>query len=477
MHSNAARCDTLSALVQAHFDKVLASGLDCYGPDHTAMWMASLDTATGRYPIDDTRPEHIGKRVYRNIDAPKGCSLYWDQPAVVAAHALSRCVNDERYVRAADAYVRDFLKRCVASNGIFLWGNHYYYDAFRDVVMRFKSREDPIPCDPESESGELHEIRPIVPAWETFWRVDPHATDRAIRAAAAGHLVNADTGEFDRHAGRTSGCAFIEHGATMIESLAWLYAKTGDPALLEPARAMARFSFEHRHPNTGLLENNPTVDRWDKTTSTTEAGLWAGCLVRAAGLANEPAWIDMADAALSAWLAVGYDENAGRYYGRLRVADGTPIFDPPQTPYEPGNHADLWRPLFPAHDYPMQCAEAALSLYQLTSKPTYRTACERWHDMIDRELPARNGQGGYAEHYGRCLHFLLGCHTVFDEPAYLKLAHRIANEAVTVLFAQNMFRSHPGEDRYDAVDGVGFLLLGLLWLERGEEVDAMGLGW
>ena len=46
-----------------------------------------------------------------------------------------------------------------------------------------------------------------------------------------------------------------------------------------------------------------------------------------------------------------------------------------------------------------------------------------------------------------------------------------------VLFDDGMFRGHPGEHRYDAVDGVGYLLLALIALETGQEPDLMGSGW
>jgi hypothetical protein len=39
-----------------------------------------------------------------------------------------------------------------------------------------------------------------------------------------------------------------------------------------------------------------------------------------------------------------------------------------------------------------------------------------------------------------------------------------------------MFRGHAGEDRYDAVDGVGYLLLSLLYLETGKRADYLGFG-
>ena len=459
----------------SHFDKLIENGLAVYGADPCAMWMASLDTKTGQYPEDDRRPPHIPKRAYRYIDAPRGSNLYWDQPAIAAAHAVSQITGMKRYADAADAYVRDFLDRCVAPNGMFLWGNHYYYDAFRDAPVWFG--ETPVPCLLTKESGKLHEMRPIVPAWDSFWRISPEKTERAIRAAVDGHLVDPDTGRFNRHADNEEGCAFLEAGGILVDTLSWLHQKTGDAELVGTAGKIALYSFQNRNESTGLLENNPTVTRWDKHTSTTEVGLWAGCLLRAASRCHVAEWAEMADAAVSAWLRLGYDETAERFYGRLDVGTGAPILGPKETTYQPGDHSDLWDPLFPAHDYPMPFAESCLALYRITGKDIYQTACRRWINQIRNSLPARHGKGGYAEHYGRCLNFLLGYAKIMDDSAAHDLAINVADEAMNVLYSHGMFRGHAGEDRYDALDGVGFLLLALMRLQTGSEPETMGLAW
>jgi len=159
------------------------------------------------------------------------------------------------------------------------------------------------------------------------------------------------------------------------------------------------------------------------------------------------------------------------------VSDGEPILGPKETIYQPGDYSDLWEPLFPAHDYPMPFAESCLNLYLLTGKEIYREACWLWANQIHASLPARSGKGGYAEHYGRCIHFLLAYKEVFGEPLVYDLAIDLCDEAIEFLFAQDMFRGHPGEDRYDALDGVGFLLLALIRLHTDEEPEMMGLGW
>ena len=463
-------------LIRSHLDAIIATGTDVYGPEHTSMWMSCLDIHTGRYPLDDSRPPHIGKRVYRSIDAPKGSSLYWDQPLVVAAHNLSQLTSDPRYQEAADAYVTAFLGRCVAANGMFLWGNHYYYDAYRDLVLWFKGEEEPRPVDMVTENGWLHEMRPFSPAWETFWRISPQATERAIRQLGQQHLFDTAVGGFNRHADGRRSHAFLEAGGVLIETLAWLWTKTRDPALSEMALRMARFSWGHRGPETNLVENSPVFDRWDKYVCTTEVGLWASSLVRAADLTGVAEFQAIARQAVAAYLERGYDAEVGRYFGRLRVADGAPERGLRVTLYQPDVHSDLWNALFPIHDYPMSLAESCLALYQRTRDDLFLEGVRRWIRIIEEEIPARGGRGAYAEHYGRCIHFLCGAAQGLASEEIWDLANRVADEALSVLYAQGMFRGHPGEDRYDAVDGVGFLMLGLLYLHTGAPPDLMGLG-
>jgi uncharacterized protein YyaL (SSP411 family) len=81
------------------------------------------------------------------------------------------------------------------------------------------------------------------------------------------------------------------------------------------------------------------------------------------------------------------------------------------------------------------------------------------------------GRGAYAEDYGRAIHFLVRASRSLERPEYRQLARRIADEAVKHLYIveAGMFRSHPSEDRCDAVDGPGILLLALLYLDSDDE--------
>jgi len=468
--------------VRSHFDKVLRRGLADWGPEPTRMWMSSLDTATGAYPEDDTRPADIPRRHYRAIDAPRGCALYWDQPLIVAAHALSGIVGDQRYARAADAYVGDFLGHCVARDGVFLWGNHYFWDVSRGCVVKFKGDEAPEPVDLDTESGDYHETRPIPPAWDLFARVGAQATETEIRTFVANSLFDPERGGFNRHADGKRGCAFLEAGGIIVESLSWLYERTGDRDLVETATRVASFSLAHRNEGTGLVENNPTVTRWDKHASTTEIGMFCGSLLRAhRRFGDDGELVARASKGVERFIHYAMDEAPGGCYGKVAVADGSPVLGEatgvPHAAHRPGDCADPWRPLFPAHDYPFQLGECCVELFRRTGGEAFRRGAEVLTEIVRRSLPARDGRGAYAEHYGRCIHLLSNCAAAFERPEFRALAEDVAREAVAMLYAQDMFRSHPGEDRYDAVDGLGYLFVSLLELETGRAIGMMGSGW
>ena len=469
-------------LIRSHYDRMIQVGVDNYGPVKSALWLASVDVEKGGQP---DRPDPATKRTYRFIHAPRGSNLYWEQPAIVAAYQLSLLGREPKYAQFGERYLRDFLKLCVSEqNGLFLWGNHLYYDVFTDKIVGF--------------NGGHFETRPLPVAWDMFWRLSPEATERCIRTMGVQYLIDPKTGYFDRHASiklteppppaRAGTYPFLESGGVFCESLTWLSAKTGhkDSTLVERALLVARYSFSTRGEKTGLLQNQSGPNqRWDFHGSTTEVGLWANCLLRSAEYAGRTEFLDMAREAVAAYLRHGFDEKTGRYYGQLNYLDGTPrkpernASDGPETFYQPAEYAELWEPLFPTHNYPMSMAEASLTLYQKTGDTLFLQAVHRWASQIAHSMPANEGKGAYADQYGRCIHFLVRASHVLGDESYFKRARQLAAEATGHLFNRRsgMFRSHPGEERCDAVDGIGLLFLALIYLEQGKEYDLMGFSW
>lgn len=95
--NKSAPIDCLS-LIRRHYDGVLRAGTDTYGQQHTAMWLASIGICNGGLP---EAPSPQKTRVYREISAPRGSTLYWEQPAGAAAYHLSILTGDSRYSQAA----------------------------------------------------------------------------------------------------------------------------------------------------------------------------------------------------------------------------------------------------------------------------------------------------------------------------------------------------------------------------------------
>lgn len=191
----------------------------------------------------------------------------------------------------------------------------------------------------------------------------------------------------------------------------------------------------------------------------------------------------MAAEAVKSYLRYGYDKETRRYFGQLRVADGTPVLKdnpiPGHEEYFPGNHSDVWNANFPSHDYPMAFASTCVELYRRTKAEPFGEAIERWAGALQEQpvpTTASNGRGGYAELFGRAIQFLLDAAEVTGEARYRERASALAADARKILYVNRMFRGHAGEDRYDAVDGVGFLLLALYSLETGARPDYLGFG-
>lgn len=466
--------------IKKHYDTLITCGLAACGPDSNAMWMASLDVHTGQPLTASQHPPQIEPRTYRAIHAPNGVNFYWDQPHLVAAHVLSEITGDARYASAADACIQAFLERSSASCGLLLWGNHYYYDATRGERLWFDQYNPPAPLGLHAITAHLHELHPIPPAWDLLWCVQPQTTRAALEAMRQHHLIDPAIGTFARHADQQPGQDDLASGGILVESMAWLYARTHERGLAELALNIARYTFMQRSPTTGLLPVASQARDWCRHTCTTEVGLWAGSLLRAAAYTGLSQFRTIARDAVMAYLNHGWDTETWRYFGRLNISDGTPQHDDTGSDqishYQPGPYAAIWNATFPSHDYPLALAETCVSLYQQTQQPAFRRAVENWAEIIAGQTYENAPPVRYAEQFGRAIHFLLRAAQVLEENRYRVQAVELADVAIEALYAGPMFRGHSGEDRYEAVDGVGYLLLALLYLETGRQPDYRGFG-
>ena len=431
------------ALIESHLKSLTSNGTDSFGPVKNSMWMSIINVETGKPPV---KP-HTPSRTYREIGAPRGTSFYWDQSLAVAALNISRITNNRKYSDSVYAYRDSFMERCIDSNGIFMWGNHIYYDAYKDEVRKF--------------NRGYHELRTITPAWEIFWKKSPEVTEKYIRVMTERHITNKKTGEFNRHDDGKRGIPFLESGGVLVESLCWLWTKNKDSELLKTALLIASYSFKHRGKETGLIRNQPIRNRWDKKVSTTEVGRWAGSILAAYRYTQKKEFLEMAEKGVLAYLKFGFDKEEGKYFGQLNIENGKAV-SPEKVGYWPRKYSDLWtQDQWPTHDYPMSMAITCLDLYKLTGKKDYLTAIKRWKVIIEKTVASKNQ--AYAYQYGRCISFLVLSGQFLKDQSYLYLAKELAAEAVSKLFKNGMFKSHTDNKHYESVGGVGELAMVLFF--------------
>lgn len=463
----------LLRIISQHLDTLVLKGAAHLGRVPLGFWPASMDPRAGRvHRPDDIEPD---ARPDRALEAPGGSTVYGDLPSLAAAHNLSRCTGQPRWALAADACVRALLARCVARSGLILWGNHYYWDPWAGCVMGLVGGGDePAPVDPNSSEGELHELRPIRVPWAMLHRISPNRTDCCIRRMGERHVVDAATGEFNRHADGQSGRAFLASGGILVESFAWLAgaSERDEPELIDRARRVATFSFAHRGEATGLVINEPLGGDWQARCATTEVGLWARCLLWASRTPGLEDLADLAAGACEAYLALGFDEKTGRYHGKLDVAAGSPVLDEQAGSRQGGDDAGLWAAPLASHDHPLSLAGACVELYRRTGRACFGVGVQRFARWVTASPPPDVASAG---HLGRAIEFLLDAADVLDEPALAEAAGELADRAVSTLYAHGMFKGRGDIDRYRAVDGVGYLLLSLLRLGTARSADYLDM--
>jgi len=293
---------------------------------------------------------------------------------------------------------------------------------------------------------------------------------------AARHLYDPATGGFSRHDDARREHAFIEPGGILCESLAWLFRRTGDPDLLDTALRIARYSLSHRDTGTGLVPNEPDMGRWDAKVSTSEIGLWAQCLLRAERHTGNGEFLAMARQAVRAYLQHAYDPRTGRFHGQLGLRDGRPAT--PEAPgYWPRQYADPWNTdQWATHDCPLAAAEACLELHERTGDDAFLDAARSWARVLVAYRPQRAAEWACADSYGRGVHFLTRAGLQLAEPRVVADAGVLAEEAVAALWKDGMFQGYPAAGVYEAVDGVGVLLLALLFLQSRGASGRQGFG-
>ncbi len=454
-------------------DLLIEHGTDRYGKVHSPILMNILDVRTRACPADPLPLDERFRVIRRGRRGPGGANLYLDQPTIRTMMALTQVTGQTKYADFARRSLSYTLKHLVDDKGLLWWGYHRHYDAHRDVMT--------------GHSGNHHEIHINQAIWPILWEVDRQAVVREIEAIWQWHVIDKATGEVNRHADGQRGCDFAMTGGEIARAFAFLSAKTGETKWLDRAKLVANWYWRARHPETGLIPNRPNAgkQRFDGSHfDTSITGLMCPRLLDAARLTGQAVFREQAVAYLKAYARLGYDADAKRFWGSLRL-DGTPVPEPrvPEgyAAYEPRGYIDLWQPYIAGYEHPIATAQAYAYAYEVTRDRALLDVAGKWLDVIRRAFPPRRcnpstwyadyarqwaPHGTYAAHYGQTISFALHMHALTRDAECLRFARTVAQEGVSKLYYRGLFRGHPRKPYYEAADGVGYLLYALLQLDR-----------
>jgi hypothetical protein len=454
-------------------DVLMEYGTDRYGPLRTPILVSILDVRTRECPPDPLPLDEAFRVTRRGRRAPAGANLYFDQRTLSAMIALSRITGDPRYSEFVDRYLKYYLQHLVDQQGFLWWGWHRHYDVFADTKT--------------GHAGQPHEIHVQRIIWPELWRVNPTAVSAEIEAIWQWHVIDKSTGEINRHGDGQRGCDFAMSGGEILRAFAFYYSVTGDTEWLDRAKLVANYYWQRRDARTDLIANRPNAgrDRFDGGHfDTSISGLHCPALLEAHRLTNDALFRDHALAYLSAYLRYGHDSNTGRFWGSVKL-DGTPVRGPRVTDgyaaYEPRGALDIWSPYVAGYEFPLYTAQAYAWAAQLTGDERCALGAQQWSDCLRDVWPPRHCEsetwyhdyatqwaplGTYAGYYGRLISFLLQRQRATNQAAYGTWARQVADEAVAKLYYRGLLRGHPGKPYYESIDGVGYLLIALLQLER-----------
>ena len=465
-------------------DLLMQYGTDRYGKEHLPILVAILDVRTRDCPENPLPLEETYRVLRRERRGPAGANLYLDQPTLHAMYLLSQVTGDRKYADFARKEIACYLSKLVDHKGLIWWGWHRHYDVFKDEMT--------------GHMGNSHEIHFQQAMWPQLWEVNPQAVTREVEAIWQWHVIDKATGLINRHDNGQPGCDFAFTAGEIAHAFAFLYTKTGDRIWLERAKLVTGYYWQRRNPQTNLFASTPRLtDRFDgHHFDTSDVGVFCYSLLKMHEMTREPVFRDQAIAYMKAYARYGWDSKASQFWASLKL-DGEPVPAPAVTTddytrYQPRGHVDFWQPETASYACGPYAAQNYAYAYALTQDKELGAAARNWVDNVRRIWPPRECRmdtyyrpysqqwaplGTYAEYYGRVISFLLQMNALTEDRSHLDFARTVADEAVARLYYRGLLRGHPGKPYYEAIDGVGYLLVALIQLDQvshGNNLEKVG---
>jgi len=426
-------------------DTLLAKGADEFGPRRTALWAGVIDTRTMTVPESDVPPP---RGVRPDDRAVGGSNLYHDAVTLRVFRALSEVTGRPKYRDAAQAYMRDFLELAQSPRtGLLAWGEHLYYDLFRDRVAAERRH---------------HELLEWTPPWPELWEANPDAVARAIAGLRYHFYEDNPRALFNRHADwdnashqKPGGQPWIKHSGLYAYSFLFLYSRTGDERWLHWGRGAGELYWNHRNPATNLTLGCIGDPRPTSSQASSQAPELAYWLFKAwETYPREAGFRERAIALVKAYNKYFYDARRGAIRASVAL-DGKPLSEAVNGPWNI------------AYGQPGILPNGRIEAYlgRATKDPEFIEMAKQIH-RIAKETPLPEGVS--IEGIAFALNLALDLYDLTKERRFLDDARHYAEYAAAHFWKKGpggaLFVRQAGDVYYEAKTGAGDLLAGLLRL-------------
>lgn len=418
------------------------------------------------------------------------------QPLLRTLDGLTALTGKQRYRQAAKESTRYALKHLTTPNGLLYWGGHFAWDLQEDR--------------PVGQYADIHELKNHQPYYRLMYRVCPEESKRLMETIWASHILDWSRLDYNRHASvskpvrlqwnhpfeqdlevpfpaQGGNLSFVNVTPPLIRSSVMLAVLDDNEDALRWTRRLLHRWQQAEHPDTGLSGGqlsyrkndraqdalrhvHPTINEAKIVASYHQtnryhdlplAQMQAACTLLENGGAHADLGrelIQWASEDLQAYAHYSFDPNTGVF--QALMIDGTPIqWQKARTGYYvPDSFAPRQPDGFIFWGYAMA--------YRLTSNKAHWQMVRRLArilslgDVGEPDGTERVLQFNTESTDWRCIYALLHIHEAQQDPQFLRLASRIANNILKTQTATGLF-PRPGREWARTGDEIPLALLHL----------------